>query len=61
MAFRIMRMKVIKCSVSNMLEAAVSIKKLTISLGLSLREIIRTFKWQTLVLFKSILLQPKVR
>jgi len=29
--------------------------------GLSLREIVHTFKWQTLVLFKCLLLQPKVR
>lgn len=29
-------------------------------LSLSLREIIHTFKWQTLVLFKSLLLQPKM-
>jgi hypothetical protein len=29
--------------------------------GLSLREIIHQFKWQTLVLFKCLLLQPKVR
>jgi len=28
--------------------------------GLSLREIIHQFKWQTLVLFKCLLLQPKV-
>lgn len=31
-----------------------------VSLGLSLREIIREFKQQTLVLFKCCLLQPKV-
>ena len=30
------------------------------SIGLSLRELIREFKWQTLVLFKCCLLQPKV-
>jgi hypothetical protein len=30
-------------------------------LGLSLRELIHEFKWQTLVLFKCALLQPKVR
>lgn len=29
-------------------------------IGLSLRELIREFKWQTLVLFKCCLLQPKV-
>lgn len=29
-------------------------------LGLSLRELVREFKWQTLVLFKCCLLQPKV-
>jgi hypothetical protein len=29
--------------------------------GLSLRELIHEFKWQTLVLFKCALLQPKVR
>lgn len=29
--------------------------------GLSLREIIHQYKWQTLVLFKCLLLQPKVR
>lgn len=29
-------------------------------IGLSLRELIREFKWQTLVLVKSALLQPKV-
>jgi hypothetical protein len=29
-------------------------------LGLSLRELIHEFKWQTLVLFKCALLQPKV-
>lgn len=28
--------------------------------GLSLREVVRTFKWQTLVLLKALLLQPKV-
>lgn len=28
--------------------------------GLSLREIVHTFKWQTLVLLKALLLQPKV-
>lgn len=28
--------------------------------GLSLREMIHEFKWQTLVLFKAALLQPKV-
>lgn len=28
--------------------------------GLSLREIVHTFKWQTLVLLKAMLLQPKV-
>nr|POE94491.1 late secretory pathway protein avl9 [Quercus suber] len=28
--------------------------------GLSLRELVREFKWQTLVLFKCLLLQPKV-
>jgi hypothetical protein len=28
--------------------------------GISLREMIHDFKWQTLVLFKSALLQPKV-
>lgn len=30
-------------------------------LGMSLRELIHKFKWQTLVLFKCCLLQPKVR
>lgn len=30
-------------------------------LGMSLRQLIREFKWQTLVLFKCCLLQPKVR
>ena len=30
-------------------------------LGMSLRELIHEFKWQTLVLFKCCLLQPKVR
>lgn len=30
-------------------------------LGLSLREFVREFRWQTLVLFKCCLLQPKVR
>jgi hypothetical protein len=29
--------------------------------GISLREFIHEFKWQTLVLFKCALLQPKVR
>jgi hypothetical protein len=29
-------------------------------LGMSLRELVRQFKWQTLVLFKCCLLQPKV-
>jgi len=29
--------------------------------GLSLRELVHTYKWQTLVLFKCLLLQPKVR
>lgn len=29
--------------------------------GISLRELIHEFKWQTLVLFKCALLQPKVR
>ena len=29
--------------------------------GLSLRELVHTFKWQTLVLLKGLLLQPKVR
>ena len=29
--------------------------------GLSLRELLHTFKWQTLVLLKGLLLQPKVR
>ena len=29
-------------------------------LGMSLRELIHEFKWQTLVLFKCCLLQPKV-
>ena len=29
--------------------------------GLSLRELLRTFKWQTLVMLKAMLLQPKVR
>lgn len=29
-------------------------------LGLSLRELVREFRWQTLVLFKCCLLQPKV-
>lgn len=29
--------------------------------GLSLRELLHHFKWQTLVLFKCLLLQPKVR
>ena len=29
-------------------------------LGISLRELIHEFKWQTLVLFKCCLLQPKV-
>jgi hypothetical protein len=29
-------------------------------LGMSLRELVREFKWQTLVLFKCCLLQPKV-
>jgi hypothetical protein len=28
--------------------------------GLSLRELVHTYKWQTLVLFKCLLLQPKV-
>ena len=28
--------------------------------GLSLRELVHTFKWQTLVLLKGLLLQPKV-
>lgn len=28
--------------------------------GLSLRELVHQFKWQTLVLFKCLLLQPKV-
>ena len=28
--------------------------------GLSLRELVHTFKWQTLVLLKAMLLQPKV-
>jgi hypothetical protein len=30
------------------------------SAGISLRELIHEFKWQTLVLFKCALLQPKV-
>jgi hypothetical protein len=30
------------------------------SFGLSLRELVHTYKWQTLVLFKCLLLQPKV-
>jgi hypothetical protein len=30
-------------------------------LGLSLRELVREFRWQTLVLLKCCLLQPKVR
>lgn len=30
-------------------------------LGMSLRELVRQFRWQTLVLFKCCLLQPKVR
>ena len=30
-------------------------------LGMNLRELVREFKWQTLVLFKCCLLQPKVR
>jgi hypothetical protein len=30
-------------------------------LGMSLRELVREFKWQTLVLLKCCLLQPKVR
>lgn len=30
-------------------------------LGMSLRELVREFRWQTLVLFKCCLLQPKVR
>ena len=30
-------------------------------LGMSLRELVREFKWQTLVLFKCCLLQPKVK
>jgi hypothetical protein len=30
-------------------------------IGMSLRELIRQFKWQTLVLLKSCLLQPKVK
>jgi hypothetical protein len=29
-------------------------------LGMSLRELVREFKWQTLVLYKCCLLQPKV-
>lgn len=29
-------------------------------LGMSLRELVREFRWQTLVLFKCCLLQPKV-
>jgi hypothetical protein len=29
-------------------------------LGMSLRELVREFKWQTLVLLKCCLLQPKV-
>lgn len=29
-------------------------------LGMSLRQLVREFKWQTLVLFKCCLLQPKV-
>lgn len=29
-------------------------------LGMSLRELVKEFKWQTLVLFKCLLLQPKV-
>lgn len=29
-------------------------------LGMNLRELVREFKWQTLVLFKCCLLQPKV-
>lgn len=29
-------------------------------IGMSLRELVREFKWQTLVLFKCALLQPKV-
>lgn len=29
-------------------------------LGMSLRELVKEFKWQTLVLFKCCLLQPKV-
>jgi len=28
--------------------------------GLSLRELVHIYKWQTLVLFKCLLLQPKV-
>lgn len=28
--------------------------------GLSLRELVHTYKWQALVLFKCLLLQPKV-
>ena len=28
--------------------------------GLSLRELVHTYKWQSLVLFKCLLLQPKV-
>ena len=32
-----------------------------IGLGLSLREMIHEFKYQTLVLFKALLLQPKVQ
>lgn len=28
--------------------------------GLSLRELVHTFKWQTLVLLKGLILQPKV-
>jgi hypothetical protein len=33
----------------------------TLLTGLSMRELIHQFKWQTLVLFKCLLLQPKVR
>jgi hypothetical protein len=32
----------------------------TLLTGLSMRELIHQFKWQTLVLFKCLLLQPKV-
>ena len=39
---------------------SVSLHTDTLLTGLSMRELIHQFKWQTLVLFKCLLLQPKV-